>query len=91
MKHFRYPAVYLKDFIGEKSHWNHSPFNSGKEQPIAVGDLRQLVTEFCIIPLSSLFLRESTPFVRSLLLAGLYFFHFEIFESLEETIFRGSW
>lgn len=67
---YRYPAVYLKDFVGEKSHCSHAPYNKGKEPPIAIGDLRQLVTENCILPLSSPMLRESTPLLRSLLIAG---------------------
>ncbi|GLV40805.1 uncharacterized protein CBL_13692 [Carabus blaptoides fortunei] len=65
-----YPAVYLKDFVGEKSHCSHAPYNKGKEPPIAIGDLRQLVTENCILPLSAPLLRESTPLLRSLLIAG---------------------
>lgn len=35
-----------------------------------LGDIRQLIAEYCILPLGNQVLREFTPLVRSVLIAG---------------------
>lgn len=35
-----------------------------------LGDIRQLIREYCILPLGNSILRELTPLVRSVLIAG---------------------
>lgn len=35
-----------------------------------LGDIRQLIAEYCILPLGNQVLREHTPLVRSVLIAG---------------------
>lgn len=37
---------------------------------IVSGDIRQLIAEYCILPLGNQVLREFTPLVRSVLIAG---------------------
>ncbi|KAK5643004.1 hypothetical protein RI129_009171 [Pyrocoelia pectoralis] len=64
------PEVYLTDFIGERSYHSPLPYNKGKEKTIDLGDFRQILTEYCILPLSSDQLHQSTPHIKSLLIAG---------------------
>ncbi|KAF5278089.1 hypothetical protein FQR65_LT03605 [Abscondita terminalis] len=66
----RCPEIYLKDFIGERSTNYPVPYNQEKEPQIDLGDFRQILTEYCVIPLSSEQLHLSTPHVKSLLIAG---------------------
>ncbi|KAB0795971.1 hypothetical protein PPYR_10032 [Photinus pyralis] len=66
----RCPEVYLKDFIGERSYHTAVPHNKGKENDIDLGDFRQILTEYCILPLSSDQLHLSTPHIKSLMIAG---------------------
>ena len=37
---------------------------------LILGDIRQLVTEYCILPLGNEIVREHTPLIRSILIAG---------------------
>ncbi|KAK4877607.1 hypothetical protein RN001_010113 [Aquatica leii] len=66
----RCPEVYLKEFLGERSCNNPLPHNIGKEPEIDLGDFRQILIEYCVIPLSSSQLHMSTPHIKSLLIAG---------------------
>lgn len=62
--------MYLSDFKGEKSHNNAAPHNKGIEAKIEIGDVRQLLTEYCILPLVTQKLHECTPHVKSVLIAA---------------------
>lgn len=57
-----YPEYRLTDFKGEKS---FIPNKSG-----TIGDIRQLICEFCILPLGSQYIRECSPLIKSVLIAG---------------------
>lgn len=70
MIYLRYEEASLMDFVGERSTWNAAEFNKGPEPDIAIGDLRQLMVENCIIPLCSESIHENIPVIRSLLLVG---------------------
>lgn len=37
---------------------------------VLIGDIRQLIAEYCILPLGNNTLRELTPLIRSVLIAG---------------------
>nr|XP_033333762.1 dynein regulatory complex protein 11 isoform X2 [Megalopta genalis] len=65
-----HPEVALNDFKGEKSFVNSTLREDGKDPLPAIGDIRQLIAEYCIIPLGNSTLRELTPLIRSVLLAG---------------------
>ncbi|XP_076288355.1 dynein regulatory complex protein 11 isoform X1 [Lasioglossum baleicum] len=67
-----HPEVALSDFKGEKSFTNSSLREKGKDPLPAIGDIRQLIAEYCIIPLGNSTLRELTPLIRSVLIAGPY-------------------
>ncbi|XP_076620749.1 dynein regulatory complex protein 11 [Colletes latitarsis] len=60
----------LSDFKGEKSFANYNLRERGKDPLPALGDIRQLIAEYCILPLGNSTLRELTPLVRSVLIAG---------------------
>ncbi|CAH0546409.1 unnamed protein product [Brassicogethes aeneus] len=45
-------------------------YNKDKDPPIDLGDLRQIVNEYCILPLLTPQLHQSTPHIKSVLLAG---------------------
>ncbi|XP_076238279.1 dynein regulatory complex protein 11 [Calliopsis andreniformis] len=62
--------ISLSDFKGEKSFANHDLREMGKDPLPALGDIRQLIVEYCVLPLGNSSLRELTPLVRSVLIAG---------------------
>ncbi|KOC60061.1 IQ and AAA domain-containing protein 1 [Habropoda laboriosa] len=65
-----YRETPLHDFKGEKSFANHNLREKGKDHLPTLGDIRQLIAEYCILPLGNSTLRELTPLVRSVLIAG---------------------
>ncbi|XP_066589498.1 dynein regulatory complex protein 11 [Prorops nasuta] len=60
----------LNDFKGERSYANYDLREKEKDPLPAIGDIRQLIKEYCILPLGNSFVREFTPLVRSVLIAG---------------------
>ncbi|XP_076272045.1 dynein regulatory complex protein 11 isoform X2 [Rhynchophorus ferrugineus] len=66
----RYPEVWLRHFKGERSFNPPAAYNKGKEPRIDLGDIRQVLTECCIIPMLTDHLHQTTPHVKSVLLAG---------------------
>ncbi|XP_054743472.1 dynein regulatory complex protein 11 [Anastrepha obliqua] len=60
----KYPEVRLSQYIGDKALSERSGTNP------SAGDIRQLLIEYCILPLGSEAIRNSCPLIRSLLLAG---------------------
>ncbi|KAJ0173492.1 hypothetical protein K1T71_010641 [Dendrolimus kikuchii] len=65
-----YPVVSINDYIGEKCYVGSEWRNEGKEAAPCLGDIRQLVKEYCILPLGSEHVRASAPLIRSVLLSG---------------------
>ncbi|KAK0080478.1 hypothetical protein PV326_008146, partial [Microctonus aethiopoides] len=64
------PEIYLSNFKGEKSFVNYELWQDKKDPLPTIGDVRQLVAEYCILPLGNDELRQLTPLVRSVLIAG---------------------
>lgn len=60
----KYPEFSIKSYIGDKSYGARSPTNPSP------GDLRQLLTEYCILPLGSQNIKNFAPPIKSLLIAG---------------------
>ncbi|XP_076682815.1 dynein regulatory complex protein 11 isoform X2 [Andrena cerasifolii] len=60
----------LSDFKGEKSFANYDLREKGNDPLPALGDIRQLIAEYCILPLGNSTLRELAPLTRSILIAG---------------------
>ncbi|XP_032521307.2 IQ and AAA domain-containing protein 1-like [Danaus plexippus] len=65
-----YPTVKIDDFIGEKSFVGSEYRKEGKEPTPCLGDIRQLVKEYCILPLGSETIRARAPLMRSVLITG---------------------
>ncbi|XP_022118176.2 dynein regulatory complex protein 11 [Pieris rapae] len=65
-----YPIVSIDDFIGEKNFVGCEWRKEGREPSPTLGDIRQLVKEYCILPLGSEYVRTNAPVVRSVLIAG---------------------
>ncbi|XP_070518550.1 dynein regulatory complex protein 11 [Cardiocondyla obscurior] len=65
-----YREVSLDEFKGERSFANHDLRMKEKDPLPTLGDIRQLIAEYCILPLGNEELRELTPLVRSVLIAG---------------------
>ncbi|CAG9862123.1 unnamed protein product [Phyllotreta striolata] len=66
----KYPEVYMSDFLGDISYHPPAPFNAGPDPPMSLGDVRQLLVEYCVVPMLTGHLHQSAPHVKSLLLAG---------------------
>lgn len=62
--------MYLTDFVGERSCNNPAAYNKGKEAKIGLGDVRQILVEYCVVPLLTQKLHENTPHVKSVLIAA---------------------
>ncbi|EZA60539.1 IQ and AAA domain-containing protein [Ooceraea biroi] len=65
-----YRKTSLDEFKGEKSFANHELREKEGDPLPTLGDTRQLIAEYCILPLGNEVLRELTPLVRSVLIAG---------------------
>ncbi|KAK0180478.1 hypothetical protein PV327_006116 [Microctonus hyperodae] len=65
-----FPEIYLSNFKGEKSFVNYELWQNKRDPIPTIGDVRQLVAEYCILPLGNDDLRQLTPLVRSVLIAG---------------------
>ncbi|XP_038206918.1 IQ and AAA domain-containing protein 1-like [Zerene cesonia] len=65
-----HPIVSIDDYIGEKSFVGAQWRCEGREPSPSLGDIRQLVKEYCILPLGSEYVRTHAPIVRSILLSG---------------------
>lgn len=46
------------------------PYNKDVDPKTGLGDLRQILKEFCVLPMLSDNLHQSTPHIKSLLLSG---------------------
>ncbi|PSN29758.1 IQ and AAA domain-containing protein 1 [Blattella germanica] len=66
----KYPEVQLSDFKGEHSYAADELRKQGKDPLPSLGDIRQVILEYCILPLGSKTIHQSAPLVKSVLLAG---------------------
>ncbi|XP_023330690.1 IQ and AAA domain-containing protein 1 isoform X2 [Eurytemora carolleeae] len=66
----QYPKVHLNQFLGEISYSGGDFRKAGKEPIPGPADIRRTISEYCILPLVTAELRENTPSVKSVLLAG---------------------
>jgi SpoVK/Ycf46/Vps4 family AAA+-type ATPase len=60
----KYPEFYMKQYIGDKAYSARQAVNP------APGDVRQLLKEYCILPLGSQMIRNYAPCIKSILIAG---------------------
>ncbi|RZF48213.1 hypothetical protein LSTR_LSTR006180 [Laodelphax striatellus] len=66
----KYPETLLSAFKGETSYAAYDLRLQGKDPQPALGDIRQVILEYCILPLGSKFVHQSAPLVRSVLIVG---------------------
>jgi len=66
----KYPEVQLSEFRGERSYAAHDLRKQGKDPLPSLGDIRQVMLEYCILPLGSKTIHQTAPLVKSVLLAG---------------------
>lgn len=60
----QYPKVYLKSYLGDRAYAERAGTNP------TPGDIRQVIMEYCILPLGSETIRNFAPCVRSVLITG---------------------
>jgi SpoVK/Ycf46/Vps4 family AAA+-type ATPase len=60
----KYPEFYLKDYLGDRAYAARQPTNP------APGDIRQVIKEYCILPLGSQLIRNYAPCIKSILICG---------------------
>lgn len=60
----KYPETWLRSFIGDRAYTERNGCNP------TPGDIRQIIIEYCILPLGSDTIRQMTPCVRSMLITG---------------------
>ncbi|CAG9811661.1 unnamed protein product [Chironomus riparius] len=60
----KYPENYMKNFLGDRAYAARSSTNP------APGDVRQLLKEYCILPLGSAMIRNYAPCIKSILIGG---------------------
>lgn len=68
----KYPEVSIESFLGEKSYATYDLQNDGKSMPPCLGDIRQTIKEYCIIPMSCDAIHQNSPLIKSLLISGIY-------------------
>nr|XP_014288223.1 IQ and AAA domain-containing protein 1 [Halyomorpha halys] len=66
----KYPEVYMSTFIGERACANLTLRQDGKDPQPGLGDIRQIMMEYVVLPLGMDRVRRGTPLIRSLLIAG---------------------
>lgn len=60
----KYPEFSMKSYLGDRSYSARAPTNP------APGDIRQVIKEYCILPLGSQIIRNFAPCIKSILIAG---------------------
>ncbi|CRK93455.1 CLUMA_CG006991, isoform A [Clunio marinus] len=60
----KYPEIYMKQYLGDRAYSARSPMNP------ALGDIRQVIKEYCILPLGSQMIRNYAPCIKSVLIVG---------------------
>ncbi|KAJ9582282.1 hypothetical protein L9F63_003411, partial [Diploptera punctata] len=66
----KYPETQLSEFKGERSYAAHDLRKQGKDPLPSLGDIRQVILEYCILPMGSKIIHQTAPLVKSVLLAG---------------------
>lgn len=66
-----YPRTSLKDWIGDLSYQNYDAAREFRDYKHRLGEIRQIVMEYCVLPLSSKEIHEIAPLIRSVCICGL--------------------
>lgn len=60
----KYPEFSMKSYLGDRAYSARAPTNPSP------GDIRQVIKEYCILPLGSQIIRNFAPCIKSILIAG---------------------
>lgn len=66
-----YRTVFLRDWHGDLSYQNYEARRESRDYTHRVGEVKQLVTEYCVLPLISKETHQYAPLVRSVCIYGL--------------------
>lgn len=66
-----YPTVLLRDWIGDLSYQNYEARRESRNYRHRLGEVKQLVLEYCVLPLISKEVHQVAPLVRSVCICGL--------------------
>ena len=66
------PETKLRDWIGDLSYQNYEAQNEFREYSQRLGEIKQLVMEYCILPLGSKEAHQVSPLVKSVCICGLH-------------------
>ncbi|TGZ56661.1 hypothetical protein DBV15_07761 [Temnothorax longispinosus] len=66
-----YPTIFLRDWFGDLSYQNYEARREFRDFKHRLGEVKQLVLEYCILPLISKGTHQVAPLVRSVCIYGL--------------------
>ncbi|XP_076391231.1 IQ and AAA domain-containing protein 1-like isoform X2 [Megachile rotundata] len=66
-----YPVTSLKDWIGDLSYQNYEADREFRDYNYRMGEVKQIVMDYCIIPLSSKEVHQIAPLIRAVCICGL--------------------
>lgn len=66
-----YQTIFLRDWFGDLSYQNYEARRESRNYKHRLGEVKQLVLEYCILPLFSKETHQVAPLVRSVCIYGL--------------------
>lgn len=66
-----YPIIFLRDWFGDLSYQNYEARREFRDYKHRLGEVKQLVLEYCVLPLISKETHKLAPLVRSVCIYGL--------------------
>ncbi|KOX74351.1 Putative IQ and AAA domain-containing protein 1-like [Melipona quadrifasciata] len=60
-----YPKTFLKDWIGDLSYQNYEAAREARNYNHRMGEIRQIVMDYCVLPLSSREIHQVAPLIRA--------------------------
>lgn len=66
-----YQTIFLRDWFGDLSYQNYEARRESRNYKHRLGEVKQLVLEYCILPLFSKKTHQVAPLVRSVCIYGL--------------------
>ncbi|KAF3427910.1 hypothetical protein E2986_00183 [Frieseomelitta varia] len=66
-----YPKTFLNDWIGDLSYQNYEAAREARNYNHRMGEVRQIVMDYCVLPLSSREIHQVAPLIRAVCIYGL--------------------
>ncbi|KAI4490917.1 hypothetical protein M0802_010591 [Mischocyttarus mexicanus] len=66
-----YPERSLKDWFGDIAYENYEAYTEFRDHYHRLGEIKQIVMEYCVLPLSSKEIHTIAPLIRSVCICGL--------------------